>query len=87
MHKDDPRLVEYHEVEIHNGIGRVYKFKNGFGASVIKHDFSYGGKKGLWELALLDNEGELMYNGDYPDVVGHLNDPQLDRELQKIARY
>jgi len=87
MHKNDPRLVEYFEEEFHNGIGRVYKFKNGFGASVVKHDFSYGGKKGLWELALLDSEGELIYNGDYPDVVGYLNDPQVDRELQRIARY
>ena len=38
---------------INNGVQHRYKFDNNYGASVIKHDYSYGGKNGLWELCLL----------------------------------
>lgn len=41
------------ERALNGGIQRVYKFSNGFGASVVKHEFSYGGRKGLWELAVI----------------------------------
>ena len=55
-------MYNYTPVEInkvHNGEQRVYKFDNGYGASVIRHQYSYGGDKGLWELAVLKN-GELL---------------------------
>tara|TARA_Y100000389_G_scaffold191656_1_gene218191 strand:- start:377 stop:652 length:276 start_codon:yes stop_codon:yes gene_type:complete len=84
----DSHLLESFETNkpVHGGIQHVYKFKNGFGASVIKHKYSYGGKKGLWEVALLKGD-ELFYNADFPDVKGHLNDPQVDAELIHIANY
>ena len=36
--------------EKNGGIQRFFKFNNGYGASVIRHDSSYGSEKGLWEL-------------------------------------
>ncbi len=69
-----------------DGIQKVYQFSNGYGASVIKHKGSYGYDKGLWELAVL-NEGELCYDTDITgDVIGHLNDPEVDNILGQIAR-
>ena len=68
------------------GIQKVYQFPNGYGASVIKHRGSYGYKKGLWELAVL-HEGELCYDTEITnDVIGHLNDPEVDNILGQIAR-
>ena len=68
-----------------DGIQKLYQFNNGYGASVIKHNGSYGGKKGLWELAVLDADGGLCYDTDITsDVIGHLNDPQVDELLRKI---
>ena len=68
------------------GIQKVYKFPNGYGASVIQHKGSYGYQKGLWELAVLWH-GELCYDsGITEDVMGHLNDPEVDNILGKIFR-
>ena len=67
------------------GIQKVYKFPNGYGASVVKHKGSYGYQKGLWELAVLF-EGELCYDTEITgDVIGHLNDPEVDNILRQIA--
>ena len=38
---------------------KIYKFPNGYGASVIKGPYSYGGPDGLWELAVLDQNENL----------------------------
>jgi len=71
---------------IHDGVGKEFKFENGYGASIVKHSFSYGGKKGLWELAVL-KDGELCYDTPITsDVIGHLNDPEVDRLLEEIKR-
>ena len=68
------------------GKQKIYKFPNGYGASVIRHKGSYGYKKGLWEVAVLF-EGELCYDTEITnDVLGHLNDPEVDNILGKIFR-
>ena len=69
-----------------NGIQRIYKFKNGYGASVVMHDYSYGGKNGLWELAVLDSDDNLCYHTPVTqDVIGYLNDTQLQSYLKEIS--
>jgi len=69
-----------------NGYELVYKFDNGYGASVVKHDMSYGGKSGLYEVAVLDNEGELCYDTPITnDVIGHLNMSEVDKILVNIS--
>lgn len=71
------------------GVQHRYKFNNGYGASVVKHDFSYGGKSGLWELAVLDftvdKEGEITYHTPITqDVIGHLAWKNVESILQEI---
>ncbi len=91
MNHSDTRLVKFEDINLSDGYkkgGRqkLYHFKNGYGASVVKHEGSYGGKSGLWELAVLDAEGSLCYDTEITsDVIGHLNDPEVDQLLERIA--
>ena len=72
--------------EYANGVQIVHEFPNGYGASVIKHDFSYGGKDGLWEMAVL-KEGELCYNTHITnDVIGYLSDADVKSTLKEIEQ-
>jgi hypothetical protein len=72
-------------VTISNGVQKVYKFPNGYGASVIKHNYSYGGREGLWELAVLDKDGNLTYETPITsDVIGWLTDEEVDGVLSQI---
>jgi hypothetical protein len=71
-----------------NGIISRIQFDNGFGASVVKHPYSYGGDRGLYELAVLDNNGELHYDNSVAngDVVGYLREEDVTDVMEKIQQ-
>lgn len=70
---------------IHGGTQKLYKFANGFGASVVRHSFSYGRESGLWELAVLDKNDDLCYTTPITDdVIGHLTEEQVEEYLDEI---
>lgn len=75
---------------INGGTQKLYKFDNGFGASVVSHRHSYGGDKGLWELAVLKFEGNdwsLTYDTPVTsDVIGHIEEEDLDNILNNIKQ-
>lgn len=74
------------KTDLYDGYQLIYKFDNGYGASVVKHNHSYGGKKGLYELAVLDNEGALCYTTPITeDVVGHLTMGEVENLLAEIS--
>ena len=71
--------------DMFNGHGWVYEFENGYGASVIKHDASYGGKMGLYEIAVLDSKGDFCYTTDITDdVVGYASKETVYETLDRI---
>jgi hypothetical protein len=92
MNKNDHRVAEYTETPSHGGQQKTWHFVNGYGASVIRHQYSYGANKGLWEVALLKGD-DLYYIREnanmtvFDDVVGYLNDPEVDNLLQMIANW
>lgn len=60
-------------------------FDNGYGASVIKSPFSYGGKIGLYELAILDEEGHVCYTTPITDdVLGYLREEDVSEAMIRI---
>lgn len=70
------------------GVQKIYRFDNGYGASVVKTPFSYGGEKGLWELGVLEFTGEdykLTYKTPITeDVLGNLNKDEIEKTLEAI---
>jgi hypothetical protein len=72
------------------GLGGVMsriQFENGYGASVVKNDYTYGGDKGLYELAVLDNEGNLTYSTPVTDdVIGYLRPEDVTDVMEKIQQ-
>jgi len=62
-------------------------FDNGYGASVVSHTFSYGGKDGLYELAVLKN-GDLHYDNPVAegDVRGYLTEEEVSNLLIQIQQ-
>ena len=79
-------MVEKVDMPDQNGYQLLYKFDNGYGASVVKHDFSYGGKKGLYEIAVLDEEGHLCYDTPITsDVIGYLTMLEAEKILINIS--
>lgn len=63
------------------GFIRQFYYANGYAASVVKHDGSYGSHADLWELAVLRNVlGSWTLAYDTPitdDVCGYLTEEQV----------
>lgn len=54
-----------------DGIHATMDLKNGNTISVIKTPYSYGGKVGLYELAVIDSNGKFL------DVQGYLKETNV----------
>jgi len=69
------------------GVGGVQArvaFDNGYGASVVRTSFSYGGEEGKYELAVL-KDGDLNYETPITDdVLGWLTKGQVTNTLKAI---
>lgn len=65
--------------ELHGGFQYIYRFANNYGASLVRTPFSYGGARGLFELAVLKFNGsgpmdwDLCFDTEITgDVIGNL---------------
>ena len=70
---------------------RIYRFPNGYGASVVMGPYTYGGSKGLWELAVIrffgsgPDDFNLVYETPITDdVLGYLTEAEVDNYLKRI---
>lgn len=67
------------------GVQAKIQFPNGFGASVVKTPFSYGGSNGQYELAVLGQDGRITYDTPVTDdILGYLSEAAVNESLQKI---
>ena len=86
----DLKFKTFEDIEFrpHPYIGGVVSkimFDNGYGASVVCNESSYGGQKGLYELGVLDKDGNLTYDTPITsDVVGNLTPEEVTNILIQI---
>lgn len=81
MRFDDLKFEEFL-----NGIGirATHTFPNGYGVSVIKSPYTYGGTSGLYELGVLWND-ELTYDTPITsDVLGRLTPDDINKILVQV---
>ena len=68
------------------GIVSRTKFDNGYEVSVVKSQYSYGGEKGLYELAIF-KDGEICYDTTITgDVIGYLRPEDVTDVMEKIQQ-
>ena len=62
-------------------------FDNGYGVSVVSHTYSYGGKDGLYEVAVLDSNDELTYQTPVTnDVIGYLKPEEVSEVMEQVQK-
>ena len=71
-----------------DGVMAREHFDNGYGVSVVRTEFSYGGKQGLYELAVL-KDGEIHYENPIAngDVVGYLREEDVSDAMLVIQKF
>jgi hypothetical protein len=75
--------------QMNGGPQAIFHFDNGYGASVVQNQMSYGRDQGLWELAVLEfdaaGEWELCYDTEITDdVIGFQTPEEIDKWLKRI---
>jgi hypothetical protein len=71
---------------VYDGELRLYSFRNGYGASVLRHMYSHGGSEGFYELAVLGRDGRMRCDTPVScDVVVYANDDEIAQLLSDIA--
>lgn len=85
--------LEYVE-NMYRGIVTRLRFQNDYGASIISHEFSYGGQKGLYELMPLSYikdvhtfgiPGHPLFNDARP--IGYLELDEVVHLCKEIMEY
>ena len=68
------------------GIVSRTQFDNGYEASVVKSEYTYGGRDGLYELAVF-KDGEICYDTPVTDdVIGYLRPEDVTDVMAKIQQ-
>ena len=68
-----------------NAVRSLVKFDNGYRASIVRHDHSYGGTEGLFELAVMNSSDQIVYDTPVTsDVLGYLDPFGVEEALSKI---
>lgn len=68
-----------------NAYHRTLQFANGYGVSIVWHEFSYGNEKGLFEIAILRDD-KIVYDTPLTrDVLGRLDFADVVETIARVS--
>ena len=77
--------IEFKPHSMGEGQHGLIFFPNGYGVSVVSHTYSYGGKDGLFEVAVLGKDGDLTYDTPVTnDVIGYLSEKGVSDVMKQV---
>ena len=79
--------LEFEDISKTHGedaIQTYLEFENGYDISVVKHKYSYGGEKGMYEVGCFYNN-HMVDPADWGDTVkGWLNPEDVEKEISLV---
>ena len=78
--------IKFNKTEMPNGVQSMLKFGD-YDLSIVKSDFSYGGKSGLYEIAVFKGDGQVELPGitEQGDTVkGFLSESEVEGIIKKM---
>lgn len=79
--------IPFKETKMPKGIQSILKFGDDYQLSIVKSDFSYGGKKGLYEIAVFTGDSQINMPGiteDHDTVKGYLTEDEVVGIVKKM---
>ena len=75
------------------GVQKIYKFDNGYGASVVRLKSplgdgytSYTSNENEWELAVLKDDSITYKTEITSNTIGHIEEDEVEKILNKISK-
>ena len=78
--------IKFNKTDIPNGIQAMIDFGD-YNLSIVKSDFSYGGKSGLYEIAVFGGDNQIEMPGiteEGDTVKGFLNEGEVEGIIKKM---
>ena len=79
--------IPFKETKMPKGIQSILKFGDDYQLSIVKSDFSYGGKNGLYEIAVFTGDSQINMPGiteDHDTVKGYLTEDEVVGIVKKM---
>ena len=79
--------IPFKETKMPKGIQSILKFGDDYQLSIVKSDFSYGGKNGLYEIAVFTGDSQINMPGiteDHDTVKGYLTEDDVVGIVKKM---
>ena len=79
--------IEFEDISNTHGEGACQAYielENGLAASIVRHRYSYGHEKGLYEMGCFAEWGLIHVDRWNDQVIGHLGPEQIEAELEYL---
>lgn len=73
-------------IQQYEGVQGFIDLVNGYQLSVVQSPFSYGGKEGLWEIALMAGNSLVEVEEWCDQVKGYLTKSEVEAEVQWLNK-